>query len=291
MVEVPADKNDGEKKVYNECLVQYASAGDAKKCLNSPAAVLNNRFIKLNQANFNIIPLEEVKPLTAQQQFEEDQERERLSREKRGPKTFNKGIPKKYIRSNDDKNDSIVEGEYDHAPKIKPPKLLEAKQKADVAVMNQYDDLRKLREQVDLISKKKEQIFETQIENYRTLIAKGKDEHIHHHEAKIMDLQKQLNALREEREKSTKKPEMKSPSGYSGGRIPQRGRGGRFSRGGRSGRFSRGGRFGSTGRGIEAPGTSEVNETEDFDPLAEAYINGFVENTVSEEFFEETGES
>ena len=46
--------NDPTKKVYNECLVQFLSAANAKKCYNSPAPVLNNRFIKLFYSHFNI---------------------------------------------------------------------------------------------------------------------------------------------------------------------------------------------------------------------------------------------
>ena len=141
---------------------------------------------------------------------------------------------------------------------MKPPRALAAKQKAEVVVKNQYDDLRKLREQAELISKKKEQILETQIENYRILIAKaqqGKDEHIW--EAKIMDLQHQLNALR--------KPDIRTPPSYthsSSGRIPNRG--------GRGGRISyRGGRLG--GR-IRNASLTDNKEAED---LADSYINGF----------------
>jgi hypothetical protein len=48
------DASDPTKKVYNECLVQFLSAPNAKKCYNSPAPVLNNRFIKLFISHFNI---------------------------------------------------------------------------------------------------------------------------------------------------------------------------------------------------------------------------------------------
>ena len=48
------DAADPNKKVYNECLVQFLSAPNAKKCYNSPAPVLNNRFIKLFISHFNI---------------------------------------------------------------------------------------------------------------------------------------------------------------------------------------------------------------------------------------------
>lgn len=48
------------KKVYQECLVQFYSATVAKKCLNSPLPVLNNRFIHVYHSPFNIIPPKDV---------------------------------------------------------------------------------------------------------------------------------------------------------------------------------------------------------------------------------------
>jgi hypothetical protein len=68
-----ADDNDGDKdrKSYNECLVQFATAQDAKKCLNSPTAVLNNRFIRVLYSTFNIVPLSDVPELTAAEIQEE----------------------------------------------------------------------------------------------------------------------------------------------------------------------------------------------------------------------------
>ena len=54
-----------EKRSYNECLVQMGSAQDAKKCLNSPTAVVNNRFVKLMYSTFNIVDYADVLPPTA----------------------------------------------------------------------------------------------------------------------------------------------------------------------------------------------------------------------------------
>jgi hypothetical protein len=51
---------DGRKKVYNECLVQFYSAANAKKCFTSPLPVLNNRFIHLHVSTFNITPVTDV---------------------------------------------------------------------------------------------------------------------------------------------------------------------------------------------------------------------------------------
>ena len=41
------EEEAGAKRSYNECLVQFGAPAEAKKCFNSPTAVLNNRFIKV----------------------------------------------------------------------------------------------------------------------------------------------------------------------------------------------------------------------------------------------------
>lgn len=68
----PGDAPD--KKAFNECLVQFYNHQDAKKCYGSPAAVLNNRFIKMFHSPFNLIAVSEVPPPTV----EEEQEQERF---------------------------------------------------------------------------------------------------------------------------------------------------------------------------------------------------------------------
>jgi RNA recognition motif-containing protein len=52
--------NEGSGKMYNECLVQFFSAESAKKCLKSPTAVLQNRYIKLFWAPQNIISINKI---------------------------------------------------------------------------------------------------------------------------------------------------------------------------------------------------------------------------------------
>lgn len=49
-----------QAKVYNECLVQFVDAEQCRKCLNSPNAVLGNRFIKLFPSAHNLVPISEV---------------------------------------------------------------------------------------------------------------------------------------------------------------------------------------------------------------------------------------
>lgn len=46
----------GKKRIYFECLVQFYSAANCKKCISSPRSVLDNRYIQVRQSFFNIIP-------------------------------------------------------------------------------------------------------------------------------------------------------------------------------------------------------------------------------------------
>ena len=65
VVELQLIEAEGDKKQYNDCLVQFGTAFEAKKCCNSPTAVLNNRFVRVMFSNFNIVPFADVLPLTA----------------------------------------------------------------------------------------------------------------------------------------------------------------------------------------------------------------------------------
>jgi hypothetical protein len=60
--------DNDSKKIYNECSVQFLNEADAKKCFNSPAPVLNNRFIKIFNSNHNLVPSNEVQTVM---EFEE----------------------------------------------------------------------------------------------------------------------------------------------------------------------------------------------------------------------------
>lgn len=51
---------EDDKKIYNECFVQYQNESDAKKCFGSPLPVLNNRFVKLFTMRQNLVPQNEV---------------------------------------------------------------------------------------------------------------------------------------------------------------------------------------------------------------------------------------
>ena len=67
LIDSASRDTDGDKKIYKESFVQMGSALEAKKCFNSPSAVLNNRFIKVAYSAFNIIPLADVMPPTAEE--------------------------------------------------------------------------------------------------------------------------------------------------------------------------------------------------------------------------------
>jgi hypothetical protein len=68
LTEAPSKRNNEEatttegdkKRTYLECLIQYHSAANAKKCLTSTRSVKDNRMIQIRRAYFNLIPPAEV---------------------------------------------------------------------------------------------------------------------------------------------------------------------------------------------------------------------------------------
>lgn len=346
-----------EKKTYNECLVQFGSFEDAKKCFSSPEAVLNNRFIRIQQSSFNIIPPADVAPATV----EELQEIETIQMNKSAaakakatgvtvplatgpprPRAPRPVVPlgkpaknKKYIAGitpvsapattatttkpainttatesgdsdhadgNNNKESNIsddatattdakegTDGEETGAEsteidpsssdtnqtpskhsKTTRPIVSAAPTKATMALQQQYDDLRKLRGQVDNIWKTKHNLLQGQIDKYHemiTLLSKIPSDKntstIEELESKIVDLQSQLRVIQEQQETGTLQAaqpvqQSSSDSTFSGGRGGRGGRGasfGRFGRGftpyaGRSGGSGRmGGRWHPGGRG------------------------------------------
>jgi hypothetical protein len=342
--EVNVTDPPNNSKQYNECLIQFSSAPDAKKCLNSPAAVLNNRFIKVNQSLFNIIPIGDVPEPT---QEEEQEEYHRLNphlnsarggrgegrgrsggRNSRGGR-FGKTYPNSYIpvqkpqtyfppksadKINDEKNISVnenldevsnknsnnvkdnlnnnsndLDGKYDEnlnnndtctkqnnreeyipsgfnedseisypvSEKPKRASITIASQKADLQVKQQYGELQKLRDEANSIWKKKEELLQGQIDQYRAMITKiegnSNSTLLENLEGKVMDIQAQLKAIKDQRASGIVPQVQHVYNSNQGGRG---GYGGGYS-GGRSGgynsysgRSSRGGRFSSyRGRG------------------------------------------
>jgi hypothetical protein len=78
LIELEVAVKDGEKK-YNECLVQFSSAQESGKCLRSPTAVLNNRFIHVLESPFNIVPFADVPPPTEEELYSPPVKKEVLS--------------------------------------------------------------------------------------------------------------------------------------------------------------------------------------------------------------------
>jgi hypothetical protein len=68
------DEENPTKKVYLECLVQFLSSANAKKCYSSSHPVLNNRFIRLFQSHFNIKMMSDVFVSNYEQVVERDRQ-------------------------------------------------------------------------------------------------------------------------------------------------------------------------------------------------------------------------
>lgn len=351
----------GEKKVYNECLVQFANCDDAKKCFSSPMAVLNNRFIRLHQADFNVIPPADVPEPTEEELAEEDNKESAAGNAgeaplsgrgfgRRGGSNMGRGgrglgragavngrfSNKRYVAGQTDvghpstsvtpsattavtalkshveagdQDAGLVEGlgadsmyaDIPTAPTgddatastestYRPPTTYptqsnrapisaaakaatEQRNAKDELVLTQkFEELKKLRTEADSIWKKKEELLQGQIEQYKTMISKldSSSETVENLETKILNLQGQLQTLRDQREKaqqtlgsagsagriapseSSYNPGRGSHRGSSGGRRGSgRSNSGRFySGGGRNGSSSwhgGGGRFGYAG--------------------------------------------
>ena len=304
---------DKDKKTYNECLVQFSTADEAKKCYSSPTAVLNNRFIRISQSNFNIIPPADVPPPTESELLELEHiqksahqtklalQNPRIgsgsgasnnlltstsnsylstTRQPRAPRPV-LGKPaknKKYIAGvtpittpittpiattstattttataiTSDSEAQVIEGagsnssskdnnldnidndalntsttsitasitNNDNDTKTTPTPVsttttsttpttvtAAAPTKQDLALQQQYEDLRKLRSQVDSIWKTKQNLIQSQIDKCREIIAKieasndadTKRDTVEELEGKIVNLQSQLRSLQEQR--------------------------------------------------------------------------------------------
>lgn len=305
-----------EKKTYNECLVQFGSWEDAKKCFSSPEAVLNNRFIRIQQSSFNIIPPADVAPATT----EELAEIERIQQQKfaatkakaagvtlspaasaprpRAPRpVVPLGKPaknKKYIAGVTPistakptpeatttpvkdgstgalkEKEDVVDGEIkegvendvesadvtpsDPSSEGQPSKPIRPKPaapaaptKATMALQQQYDDLRKLRGQVDNIWKTKQNLLQGQIDRYHemiTLLNKTPSDKntstIEELESKIVDLQSQLRVIQEQRETGALQAAQQAQQSQQAADMAGGGRGGRGRGGAGFGRFGRG---------------------------------------------------
>lgn len=179
------------KKAYNECLVQFYHLENAKKCYNSPLPVLNNRFIKLFQANTNLINIAEVtasseiiakdKALLAEtvhqlqhtNKHQTEAPSDKVSKNERS--YTDDGPPGKYMRvdgggvTNDGNRRATELPSADGVNILKspeefkeipvPPKPTEE----DLEMKRQFEDLKELRNKADKILKDKEAILQVSI--------------------------------------------------------------------------------------------------------------------------------
>jgi RNA recognition motif-containing protein len=176
------DKGDGDggsekKRTYNECLVQFFSAQNAKKCFTSPSPVLNNRFIHLHMSKFNIIP-----PCDVEVPSQEIIERDHLllSQDvvpqavavKKKPQTIIKPATTKWKRSDaaaakptsqegeasvEPSSSSIADGVN---PVIETPKKETEISKEGIALKQNFEQLKALKQQAEESLKKKETVLQ-----------------------------------------------------------------------------------------------------------------------------------
>jgi hypothetical protein len=314
-----ADEDDGnedskkKKKACNECLVQFYSAANARRCLSSEVPVLNNRFIFIYQSHFNIVPPQDV-PRPSRDILDRDayllQQKEIIpaasaaqaagSRKRTALNMYATGMTNKWRRSDKDDgtgplkvpgessvSETATTGETSNDGEkknenesLEPVATQSAASKAAADEMKQSLLRQKqLKQQAEDLLKKKEDVLISQIEKCRTMMEKlekapdteSKGKNLQYLEDKIVDLQSQLRAVREQVHQQTAaqamglasgnvgdkpSPSGKSPGGffrggggygYGGRFVPGRGgRGGRSwmpsARGGGGGRFG-GGRF------------------------------------------------
>eukprot|EP00981_Chlorochromonas_danica_P001849 scaffold386_cov174-Ochromonas_danica.AAC.23 len=227
-----------KKKTYNECLVQFYSALNAKRCLSSPLPVLNNRFIHVYQSSFNIVPPSDVSPPSAEI-IERDQML--LAQEHINPNVVTSGKPKasssssanfqagvtnKWRRPTSSANATVPSGlETENAEFVKdnsseivpneeekaesssaPAPATAVVKKEDTELKETFVQLKALTQQNEEILKRKESIILTQMEECRKMVEKleaspdseSKAALLHKLEGKIVDLQGQLRTVRDE---------------------------------------------------------------------------------------------
>lgn len=124
-----------ERKTYNEFLFQFETRADALKCVGSPKSVLDNRFIRIHMAPYNLIPLSEVPTYIAE-----------------GRDAAINGI-----------RIAGPDGAGDHANLNSPRASNPVKEKAAAALKQKYEDLLALRQSQEAIFKKKESLFQVRL--------------------------------------------------------------------------------------------------------------------------------
>ena len=282
-----APENDidssGKGKVYNEAMVQFHDVSEAKKCLGSPQSVLDNRFIKLFSSKENLIAPRDVDNDESDiyPGFREDQLNHKISGEGnfwkggkggkgggrfggKGSRFGGRGLAHSFSKNPseseeekqpDDEEAAILKEQLKEAAKLKREEM---KHKRETEAKHQYEELKSLRHQAESILRKKEELLQGQIDQFRGMMNKvekicGTDEAekarmIESLESKVLDLQGQLQSVRQQRvsgQTGTSDVEYNGRSykgGRSGGRNYYRGGKGRGGRGrGGKGYYGRGG--------------------------------------------------
>lgn len=219
LIRLGGDGEDGiRQKVYNESLVQFEDLADAKKCLGSPQSVLDNRFIKLFASRENLIPPSEISEHVAREDYEvypgfqNDQHLLKPNGGKigRGGKGGGRGHAYDSSFKPPEERSPIDE---EAAQQLREQKKLDAKakreeirEKREEEAKRQYEDLKQLRQQADSITRKKEELLQGQIDQFRSMMSKvekicGTDEAekarmIESLENKVMSLQASLQDVR-----------------------------------------------------------------------------------------------
>ncbi len=224
-----SDAAPTDKKTFNEALIQFLSPQNAKKCFNSPAPVLNNRFIKLVQSHFNIIPPCDMEPLSEDLH---QADRELLSRPS-VPQVATAGLKKKahsglnmYAEGPSNKYRRVAELPAVSTPTkpsvesdatvgsqsatlSSPAAAVAAPSKEDLEMKASFEALKSLRSQQETIWKQKESVLQAQVDKCRQMIEKldssedsdSKRKLLDNLESKIVDLQAQLRTVRQQIEK------------------------------------------------------------------------------------------
>lgn len=258
-------------KVYGECLVQFVSAMDAKKCVTSPLPVLNNRFIRVSFSRGNIIPPGSLSmytpPIPAPTS---STSAHNLSAAESSLTSSAYGRTRSESFNNDQFPSEMAAAAsllvaQNMAAATAAAAAVTAEQanrarveraEAGQAVLKQFGDLRALRAKSDAMYKQREALLQGQIDQYKSMLSKltagsggSEDKAVLAEtvESRLMDLQAQMQATREQRERGDLATESGTSVQSSGPVMGGRGRGGRVARGGRMGRGA--GRFASFGRG------------------------------------------
>ena len=289
------DETESRTKVYNEALIQFEEVDDAKKCLGSPQSVLDNRFIKLFPSKENIIAPADIPQYLENDDAEvypgfrkdEPSLKHYMGKGGKGGGRGGKGAGRfggkgsRYggrggqeiggassnagAESNDEKSPQDEEAALllkEQQKVAAKAKREEVKAKREMDAKNQYEELKQLRHQADSITRKKEELLQGQIDQFRSMMSKvekicGTDEAekarmMESLENKVMSLQAKLQDVRSGTVMETEGGS--SGKGFRGGGYKGSGgrgyKGGyRGGKGGGRGGFKGGGRKGFHGTG------------------------------------------